>query len=289
MDVMRPASEVLGGIRDSIEEANTAFFNFFNAHDPRASDYRDEQQGIAGYFLDRAFLELKLFLEAKGILQMLRDVAADHARAAEDFMKSETTPWGEPYSFWVGHLRKYLRAVDTTFGSPSASTVTKDLLDILRESQYSITDSKCFPTLPANETDVHVRLEAVLRCVFSDLRHKPPIGKPIKNFEPDTGLPSLQTLIEYKFVATDADVKRVADEILADTRGYVSKDWDKFVYVIYETKRLKPVAQWRELLRSSGVGESTQILVISGEPVSVQPPRAKAARKGRPRKKRRAT
>jgi len=218
-----------------------------------------------GYFLDRAFLELKLFLEAKGILQMLRDVAADHARAAEDFMKSEMAPWGEPYSFRVRHVRKYLRAVDTTFGSASHSTVTKELLDILHESQYSITDPKCFPSPPADEKDVHVRIDAVLRCVFPNLRHKPPIGKPIKNFEPDTGLPSLQTLIEYKFVATDADVKRVADEVLADTRGYASKDWDKFIYVIYETKRLKPVIQWKELLRSSGVGESTQILVISGE------------------------
>ena len=103
--------------------------------------------------------------------------------------RRSSIPWGDAYSYWAGCLRNYLRAVDTTFGSPSASTVTKDLLDILRESQYSFTDSKCFPALPANETDVHRRLEAVLRCVFQDLRHKPPIGKPIKNFEPDTGLP----------------------------------------------------------------------------------------------------
>jgi hypothetical protein len=32
-------------------------------------------------------------------------------------------------------------------------------------------------------------MEAILRCVFKDLKHKPPIGKAIKNFEPDTGLP----------------------------------------------------------------------------------------------------
>jgi hypothetical protein len=140
-------------------------------------------------------------------------------------MKGEMSPWGDPYSFWASRVRQYARAFDTTFGSASPSTVTKDLIDILRATVYSITDEECFSSPPSNEAEMHVRIEAVLRCVFPDLRHKPTIGKPIKNFEPDTGLPSVQTLIEYKFVGSKADVKRVADEVLADTRGYVSKEW----------------------------------------------------------------
>lgn len=35
MDVMRPTSEVLGGIRDSIEEAETTFSNFHTAYDKK--------------------------------------------------------------------------------------------------------------------------------------------------------------------------------------------------------------------------------------------------------------
>jgi hypothetical protein len=168
---MRPPSEVLAGIRDSIEEADTAFFKFVNTGN---SDYRDEQQEIVAYFLDRAFLELKVFLEAKGILQMLRDVAAGHARAAEDFMKSKMTPWGEPDSFWVGYLRKYLRAVDTNFGSTSPSTVTKELLDILRATLYSITDPNCFPSLPGNETDVGESTQIIV------MSGEPVSGKPAR-------------------------------------------------------------------------------------------------------------
>ena len=162
-------------------------------------------------------------------------------------------------------LSQYVRAVDTTFGTMASTTVTKDLIDILRNAVYSITNASYFVSQPANESEVHNRFEAVLRCVFPDLRHKPPIGKPIKNFVPDTGLPSIQTLIEYKYVANQEDVTRVVDEVLADTRGYVSPQWDKFVYVTYETRRLKPESQWRESLSASGVGDSTQILVISGE------------------------
>jgi hypothetical protein len=104
-----------------------------------------------------------------------------------------------------------------------------------------------------------------IRWVFKDLKHKPSIGKAIKNFEPDSGLPSARTLVEYKFVASDGDVKRIADEVLADTRAYVSKEWDKFIYLIYETRRLKHESQWMELLRSSSVDDNTQIVVICGE------------------------
>jgi REase_DpnII-MboI len=127
---------------------------------------------------------------------------------------------------------------------------------------------------PGNEDDVHVRVEAVLRCVFPDLRRKPPVAKQIKNFHPDTGIPSIGTLIEYKFMRDDAEAKRITDEILADTRGYDSKEWKNFVYVIYETQRIRPESQWRQLLRESGVTTNTEVIVISGE----QPTRAVEAK-----------
>ena len=262
---MRAVSEALAGIRDLIGEAEKAFDNFIRATGSRHSEYRDDQEAIAVYYLDRAFLELRLFLEVNGAPQMLQALTTDHQKASANFMQSEASSWSDPYSYWAGRLRQYVRALDTTFGVTTPSAITKQLVDILRATVYSITDLACFSSSPADESEVHARIEAVLRCVFLDLRHKPPIGKAIKNFEPDTGLPSLRTLIEYKFVETKADVKRVADEVLADTRGYVSKDWDSFVYVIYETRRLQPEIQWKELLSTSGVSEGTQILVISGE------------------------
>ena len=217
---MKDISEVLKGIRETIGRADEAFANFCQAYGPRNADYRDEQEEIVEYFLEQAFLELQLFLETKGLAQMLRTVALDHTRAKKDLMKAEMASYGEPYSFWAERLRQYVKAVDTTFGEDSPSIVTKDLVEILRATIYSITDPACFPVVPRKEEDVHVRIEAVLRCVFPSLLHKPPLIKPIKNFQPDTGLPSVKTLIEYKFVSSKDDVKRVADEVLADTRGY---------------------------------------------------------------------
>jgi hypothetical protein len=121
-----------------------------------------------------------------------------------------------------------------------------------------MTDKACFQNPPANETEVHVRVEAVLRCVFPDLQHKPPIAKQSKNLQPDTGLPSIGTLIEYRFMAEQGDEKRIADEVLADTRGYFSPEWKNYICATYETKRIKPESQWRQLLRDSDIKSSTE-------------------------------
>ena len=82
---------------------------------------------------------------------------------------------------------------------------------------------------------------------------------------PDTGIPSIQTLIEYKFLGKKHDEKLLADQILADTRGYHSKDWNHFFYVIYETGRFCPEKKWNQLLRACDVPDSTTIIVLSGE------------------------
>ncbi len=180
---------------------------------------------------------------------------------------------------WSVKLEQYLDAIENTLGSRKAGTVTKDVIQILRGTLYAITDRRCFTQPPDGELEVHARIEAVLRCVFPDLRHKPPISKPIKNFEPDTGLPSLRTLIEYKYVSTLDEAKIVSDQVLADTRGYTSKDWDFFIYVIYETSRIKREEEWILHLRENGVGEDTKVIVLSGEPSPKSPSKPRLTRR----------
>ena len=145
----------------------------------------------------------------------------------------------------------------------------KDLLQIIRNIHYVITDTAVFATVPANEKDVHLRIEAILKCVFPDLKHKPTLSKQIKNFEPDSGISSLRTLVEYKYVSRKEDVGAIADQLLADTRGYTSKDWERFLYVIYETNRFRTEDDWNQFMRESDVPMNTTVVVLSGEPTPV--------------------
>ncbi len=252
-------AEILASIRATLANAQGA------------SDRGDGED--AEYLVERAFIETRLLLEAAALPQALNTLRKIETRAQKNYTETGFSEQvGETYLVWSAHLYHYLASIEALFGEPKAGTVNKEVIEILRATQYSITDRKCFPQPPKNETDVHVRIEAVLRCIFPDLLNKPRVTKQIKHFEPDTGLPSIRTLIEYKFISTDEDAKRVSDEVLADTRGYVSKDWDKFIYVIYETKRVRPEKQWNQLLRSSDVGSTTSVIVIHGEqPATAKP------------------
>jgi len=249
---LNPIAEILASIRKNLSQAQ------------ERSDDSDAEN--AAYEVERAFVETRLLLEAVSLPRALDALQRIEREARKNYAeKAFSVEIGEDYLVWSSNLYHYLSAVETLFGEPKAGTITKDVIQILRETQYSITDHACFPHAPRNERDVHVRIEAVLRCIFPDLIHKPRVTKQIKHFEPDTGLPSIRALIEYKFIATPEDAKRISGEMLADTRGYISKDWDRFIYVIYETKRIKPERQWNQLLRSSGVGANTDVIVIHGE------------------------
>lgn len=229
----------------------------------------DNEFSNPSFMIETSFLQLLALVEALQFNELHRMILSEYYRfknSAAGFNSSDTHPDGEPYSVCLARIRHYLHVVQSFFPAEDRTRVTKDLLEIIRGIHYVITDEALFGHLPACENDVQIRIEGILRCVFPDLKHKPPLTKPIKNFEPDTGIASIQTLIEYKFLGNRKHVNRIADEVLADTRGYVSRDWNRFLYVIYETRRFRPEREWSQLLQQSGVSDNTSIVVLSGIP-----------------------
>jgi len=252
--------EAIANLKLWVGKANDSFDEWWRTGD----EWND-----AGWRIEICFLQLLAIIEAMGLPELHKMILSEYLAvkdSKEGFLKQGKTPDGEPYSLNISRLRQFLRAIEQFFPNKQPTAVSKDFLQIIRDIHYTITDKALFAKVPQNEQDVHIRIEGILKCIFPDLKHKPSLTKPIKNFEPDTGIPSIETLIEYKFFSHPEDVNRIADEVLADTRGYVSKDWSNFIYVIYETNRFRPEKEWVQLLRQSGVPENTTIVVLSGEP-----------------------
>lgn len=219
--------------------------------------------------IETCYLKLLAIVECLGLNKLHEMILEEYSSKKTEkngFSTVGLTSVGEEYSKDCSRLRQLIQAVNQFYPSPESTTITKDILQILRDIHYTVTDKNLFVKVPQNEQDIHVRIEGILKCVFPDLKHKPILTKPIKNFEPDTGIPSIRTLIEYKFLSRKGNVKSIADEVLADTRGYTSRDWNHFIYVIYETNRFRPEKEWVQLLRESGIPENTNIVVLSGEP-----------------------
>lgn len=267
MDISQITS-VISSLREAITKADNAFDEAVNSPASRDDD-RDSEN--ANWLIEIVFLRLIVACDALGLptlREMVITTLCEAKSSTHGLSKGDDGPDGWHYSVWLSTARQYLSAIDTLAQPQRIHSLTRDLTDIIRAAVYPICDQKLFGSTPRNEEDVHFRLEGVLKCVFPDLKHKPTLSKPIKNYEPDTGLPSIRTLVEYKFIDSPSKVPRVADEIFADTRGYMSAEWDTFLYVVYETRRFQPETQWQALLKSGGVGENTQIIVLSGESVA---------------------
>jgi REase_DpnII-MboI len=252
---MKPVAETIRSIREMLREADVL-------GDDR---YQDAKESELENCINRAFSRLLVFLEANGLMRTYEEVRILQVGAPGHYTDTEMFE-GHPDLVLTNQIWTYTEAVEATFGveEPPLLVPPKDLIDILRQTQYAITDKTCYATPPRKEDEVQARVECVLKCIFPELIHNPPIPKPIKNFAADTGLPGIRTLIEYKFVENDQQVKRVVDEILADTRAYTSKEWGRVIYVIYETHRVKSEAEWNALLKSVQVDVSTKLVVISG-------------------------
>lgn len=146
----------------------------------------------------------------------------------------------------------------------TAQSAVNDLKKVLERAAYVICNTDIFARVPQNEADVHDRLEAILKCHYPDLKRKPRLNKPIKSFEPDTGITSAKTLLEYKFITTLDEAKKAVEQILADASGYRSREWTNLLFVIYETKRVVPVDDWRSLLNDCDLLEGFDVVVLPG-------------------------
>jgi hypothetical protein len=248
-------------VRELMNKANAEIVTNF-----RGADVDNEP--LAGYLFHSAFMHLLVLLEALGLAAAREHASQDYQDARTNFLKMD---WfeGEAYFEWTDRLSIHLHALEATFGIKDDQVIERDLHSILRNMEYTIADRSVFGGPPSNETELHRRAEVILRSVFgSEVLTKPPIAKTIKNFVPDTGIPSAKTLIEYKFIGNRRDLGRIADQVLADTRGYTSRNWNHFAFMIYEVERFKSEAQWNRLLSECDSADRTTAIVVRGSGAS---------------------
>jgi hypothetical protein len=253
----------LDTISEDIEKASNHFQHYVHTDDEWAL-------GNCRWGIELAYSKLLILCEVLQLPMLHAEIIDTLKSARVDLTEGDDDPDGESHLKWAGPARRFHQSLQAIFLTESSQTVTKDLEAIIRDSLYTIADPRIYGSTPQNETDVHARIEGIIRCVFPDTLHKPALSKPIKNFEPDSGIPSISTIIEYKFLSGRNQIGPVADQILADTRGYTSDMWKAFLYVIYETERFRPEAEWRQLLRDCGSADNVSAIVLSGATVLTQ-------------------
>ena len=274
--------QIIGAIDNVLEEIEAGkrlFELIYNS--PPSEPWSDADQAYVEanlqWHFKNAYFSLAILAESLELPNFLLRVTS-LSTTPEALLEKTIDPDQDIHSAWGFSAQQLTLSLKSVYGDEGERTFTKDIESILRQATYSITNQEIFPTPPQSEADVHRRVEAVLRCIFPNLVHKPRLGKPIKNFEPDIGLPSIQTLIEFKFIASMEDVRVIADQILADTRGYTSKEYTHFIYAIYETERFRPELEWNQLFRQCKIPNNSAVVVMAGHPLAIgqRNPKSKA-------------
>lgn len=217
--------------------------------------------------IETAFLQLLTLAESLKLRKLSKTILKTYRRAK----RAGLSKWGSfedqsAWAYWSGPIQQFADSISAVFGQtePNQGAVSTDLLGLLQNTQVAITDKRCFKA-PANEAEVHDRIENILKCVYPDLIRKPPVAKAVVSFIPDSGIRSINTLIEYKFLSNESQIGPIANEILADTRGYAESGWANIVFVIYETRRFKTIHEWRQLLNECGLTENIGVVILCGE------------------------
>lgn len=254
------ALKIFNQLEKDIREADSLFSQYIFSQE----DFHDPS-----WLIESCYLQLVALTEMIPLGTLCEIVKSEYHAAKNSkhgYYQSEMGE-DEPYSICLSKIRCLKHSIQSLFYRDDSTIITKDLVDILRGIEYVITKQNIYQHPPRNEADVHMRIEGILKPMFPDLETKPKLTKPIKGFEPDTGLPSLSTLIEYKFVSSDKEVKLIVDQILADTRGYTSKQYKNIIFIVYETTRFRREKEWNSLLSETGVSNTVQTIVLCGEPV----------------------
>jgi len=156
-------TEALREIDAALSEADQAY----SKARPIRRDEFNEYEFFAEHYIEKAFIQILVLLEVLDLMQTYNKLEGIYCEAKEKgFLESEMGI-EEPYLVYGGILYTYANAIGNSFNVNSSKTlVSKDLTSILREIVYPITDPDLFDSPPANELEVHKRIEAVLRCIF---------------------------------------------------------------------------------------------------------------------------
>ncbi len=248
-----------------IQELNRQSIEYANRIIQQGSE--DEvERAIATDNLENAILSFVVLLEQYPDKHgTLLEEARNLLKSSREAPLKVTVLDGEPFLVWPYRLLDFV-GIFKAIHLPEKKTEkdVSSLLEVITNSEYYITETGIFKNVPSSENDVHVRIEGLLKCIYPDLLTEPRLSKHIKSFDPDTAIPSLKTLIEYKYITNRTEGKRILDQILADISGYQADDYDNFIFVIYETHRLFPKGDWTRVIESCKPRNPIEFVVMKG-------------------------
>lgn len=217
----------LDKIQIAIIKANDEWENSY--HSKEAQD-----EYVEGY-CQEAYLTMLAFID-KHNLTGLRDYAIkeweNHKGNLLNSFYSEAAE--TPFLAVTGNfLYPMLVALSNVYGTSESIEITannpfklKQAIELLPHTalklNYNIKD----------EDSIDKLIEAFLTPIYPDLNSNPSLTLPEGYRQPDSSIPSLTLLLEYKYIKNKTEIRKVIDEAQADIRNYAQSPWQYLYFVI---------------------------------------------------------
>jgi len=225
-------------IREATEYANklSLIFEGISGFDDarRKNDALDEAKETLSWYIEQIYQEVALLAERMAVPLTAKRIFSELDKIKKgDLAIMEATPYD------VGLVSPHLNRIRRYFNSLDVMTRGNKVtgLDVFRsilENTPAIIELT--KADPKKESDVQRAVYEVLKIAFPDTVRELSIGQLLKTYKPDLGVRSLMAAAEYKFAATENEVRHALDGIYTDMKGYSGHyEWRTFFAVIYTT------------------------------------------------------
>lgn len=254
---------IVAEIDGTLDEAWSVFSYYEQTLMSRPSEPEYYEERLS-FLVKRLFVQVSFALEALELPSLLTEFKSGFEEYRKNPVVISVNHLGDPYPLALVYIQDFVAPLRSSIGRHSGPIDgLKQLERILLGTPKIITDRGIDPE---KESDVRNAVYSVLIHPYPDTVRDIPIAKVSKAYKPDIGIRSLKAAVEYKFVATEADARRVIGEVFEDVHGYAgSEDWKYFYAVFYITDAFFTPAQVEAEFQMSNVDRSWKPLLVSGK------------------------
>lgn len=189
------------------------------------------------YLLRIAYLTIQCFLEKHGFNLIAEHLKEKWRSSEKDLFSSYMSDYvDQPMlrvadNFWevIASVKNVVSASATT-GYHKIDVRITNILEAIPGSAHLLKYSI------QNEMDIDRFAESLLLPLYPDLNSSPSLTLADSYRQPDSALPSIKTLVEYKLITTKEARSKVVDEMQADIRNYYQSPWEHLVFGVGQSE-----------------------------------------------------
>lgn len=242
-----------------IDEIERSYSSMADADEDEDADNHALASHVLEYHLQRTLRAIGALAERLGTLSIEREVSA--LRQDSSNLRATSRPY-------EGEIHSEALAIAASCFSPLRAmtdahkvTVHGALKNILSKTAVILFNNH---KVPKNESEVRNAILAVCSYSFPDAIREVGIPKILKHYKGDLGIPSLRTMVEFKFITSQSEMKAALDGVYADMKGYKHPDWETFYGVFYMTGPFYTQQDVEHEFKFVGADRSWTPIVVQG-------------------------